>query len=106
MGPLVRALLRAGHVLPAARGEEAVVPAGHQLGAVLEHDAVGQLDRPPMLKDLGRHEAPVDAPALRAVYAVPGGPLLEPPGGSVGLENGCATQLAVGAGMRATPVGV
>src|SRR5580692_1140623 len=45
---LVRSLLGPGDVLPAALGQEAMVAAGDQLGAVFKRDPVARLDRGPV----------------------------------------------------------
>src|SRR6516164_574051 len=50
---LLRPLLGAGYVLPAALGQEPVVAAGDKLCAVLERDPVGGLDRGPVREHLG-----------------------------------------------------
>src|SRR3954467_7667122 len=52
MRPSQRALLCAGYVLPlTAPSPEAVVSARHELGAVLQRDPEGRLERGPMGED-------------------------------------------------------
>jgi hypothetical protein len=70
MRPPRGAALGAGHMLPAAMCEKAVVAARDQLCAVLEGDAVGGLDGRPMGKDLGNRIAAIVALANRAIDVV------------------------------------
>ena len=96
-----------GHVLPPATGEEAVVAARDQLGAVLEGGAEGRLvARRPVVEYLGRHVAAVAATRLGAVDDVAGSDLGQALLSSVGHEDLGLADCAVGAGMGAAAVGV
>ncbi len=66
----MRAVSGARHVLPAAVAKEAVVAAGHEVGPVLEGDAVGGLQRPPVGENLSRYVTPVCPPPERAVNRI------------------------------------
>ena len=104
--PLQRTLLRAGHVLPAPLGEEAVVTAGDQLGPVRQRDPVGGLDRGPVRED-GRDRVPsVETAADGAVDRVADAYVRQGFGASIRHQGGRLTCLAVGTCMLATSVGV
>ncbi len=91
-----------GNVLPAVRAEEPVVAAGDQLGAVLQHDPVGELHGPPVREDRGP-----DVPAvLRAAHLVADLDVHERLGAAVGEQDRRVARQAVGAPVGAAAVRV
>ena len=93
-------------VPPAAVGEEPVLRAGHQPGAVGEGDPVGRLGGRPVGEDGGRHVAPVRAGAHRAEHGVAHRELGQRLGATVGHQHRGVPGQAVRAGVRAAAIGV
>ena len=60
----------AGHMLPAVLGQEPMITAGHELGAVIQHDPVGRLNRGPVRQHRGDRVPAADAAPGRAVDLV------------------------------------
>ena len=106
MRPPRRAWPRARNVRPAAVGEEAVITAGDQLGAVLQRDPEPGLDGLPVREHGGAHVAPAAAAADCAVDPVTGPQVSDGPGASVGHQHRRLPAHAVPARMTAAPVGV
>src|SRR2546421_7350936 len=70
MRPAQRAALLSSDVLPSPIGKEPMVRASDELGAVLEPDPIGRLDRCPVRKHLGDDEPTVPTYPLCAVDRV------------------------------------
>ncbi len=96
----------AGDVLEAAPGQEAVVAAGDQLGAVLELDPVAGLDRPPVIEDFGLGVSALGAFARGSVDAIAGPQVGQRAWPAVGQQDRRLPFQAVGAGMGAAAVWV
>src|SRR5207249_8107061 len=69
-----------GDVPPPVLGQEAVIAAADELGAVLEEDTVGGLDRGPVRQYGGADVFAAVVPAGRSVDLVPGPQLSQRPG--------------------------
>jgi hypothetical protein len=93
-------------VPPAVVGEEPVVAAGDELGAVFEHEAVRGLDGRPVVEHTRAHVPAVLALALGAVDLVAHGHVGERLVRAVGHEDRRLARQAVDACVRATPVRV
>ena len=104
--PPQRTVLRAGHVLPAPLGEEAVVAAGNQLGPVRQRDPVGGFDRGPVREDRRDRVPPVVTAADGAVDRVADANVGQGFGVPVRHQDRRFAGAAVTACMLAAPVGV
>src|SRR6202000_970971 len=103
-GPLHRARFGSGHVLPAAVGEEAMVTAGDQFGAVFKRDSVARLASGPVGAHLGCRVAAVVPSFHRSVDRVADlqvGDGLRTP---ISQQNRRTPVGAVDTGMSASPV--
>ena len=103
---LQRPAHRARHVLPAAVGEEPMVSARRQLGAVGERDAVRPLSRRPFRQ----HSCPDVSPIVPLLFAaddlLPDRQLIDAPLSPIGAEDERLRSYAVDARMRASAVRV
>ena len=104
MGPSRGAVLCAGHVLPAAAGQEAVIATRDELCAIFERDAVRALDGRPVVEHLGNDVAAVLIDSHGPEDPVPGPHVLERLRSAIAHENGGIATGTVGASVRAASI--
>ena len=96
----------AGHVFPATFGQEPVIAAGDDLGAVRQPDSVGRFVCAPVCLDGGLYVAPIHTLPPGADNPVP---WLQPLYGNMAAvrhKDGCVAVQTVWARMLAAPVGI
>ncbi|HWF33517.1 MAG TPA: hypothetical protein VG188_13280 [Solirubrobacteraceae bacterium] len=99
-----RAARRTDYMLPAARGEEAMLGARDQLGSVLKRDRVSRLHARPLVEHLGAREAAMSTALLGSENPVADAKIAHGPGPPIGHQHGRDTPYAIGAPMAAPPV--
>src|SRR6202030_4649244 len=104
MRPACSALLRAGHVLPTPLREKAVIPAGHERGAILQRYSECGLDGAPVREHPGFYELPIVTDAPGAVDLVPDLQLVQRTRASISHEDSCVSSCAVRARMLASSI--
>ena len=98
--------LGVGDMFPAPIGQEPVIAAGHELGAVLQYNLVGGLARRPLSKHRRRSVAAVVAITLGTDHLVAGPKVGDGSNPTVGHEDRRVRPYAVRTGMTASAVGV
>src|SRR4029077_13479662 len=104
MRPACSALLRAGHVLPTPLREKAVIPAGHERGAILQRYSECGLDGAPVREHPGFYESPIVTDAPGAVDLVPDLQLVQRPRAAISHEDSCVSSYTVTTTMTASSI--